>query len=528
MNKVDRKRKKKRSNNTSKPNVAFNPVEATKALQHAISLHKAGKIVKAIQSYKKALKLNPTNAKNYSYLGLALQEKGQLLEATNNFQKAIAIKPDYAQAHSNLGIVLQNQGLLKEAIISYKNSITHKPDYAGAYNNLGNALKLQEKTEEAIINYQKAILYEPDYAEYYNNLGDALKDLGKIEEAIAKYLKAISLKTDYAEAYYNLSLAQLLKGDFHNGFANYNWRWKNEQYNTERYLLHAKKLWQGEPLEDRRILVWSEQGLGENIIFSSIIHNFIKSGAKVVLECNARLVKIFERSFPAITIRPHPKQFKTFEYNSEFDFIIPLGNLFGLLCSDISNLQSQPYHLIASNSKKEIYRNRYLKHSNNMLVGIAWHSNSSNYKHKSMALSELRPLLETPGVTFVDLQYGDTFKERSKLISDTGISIIHDEAVDQMGDLDDFGAQVAAMDLVVTISNTTAHMAGALGVPTILMLSKLPIWYWMLESDYSPWYPSMTIFRLKKQGEWGEVIKNVTQAVRDRSADHNQLLTNEH
>ena len=133
-----------------------------------------------------------------------------------------------------------------------------------------------------------------------------------------------------------------------------------------------------------------------------------------------------------------------------------------------------------------------------------------------MTLLDLRPLLETPGITFIDLQYGDTLKERNAFTAETGIEVYHDEGVDQMADLDIFASQVAAMDMVVTISNTTAHMAGALGVPTLLMLGTVPIWYWLLEREDSPWYPSLRLFRQHESGDWQEVVERVGEELAGR------------
>ncbi|MBF0445633.1 MAG: hypothetical protein HQL68_08575, partial [Magnetococcales bacterium] len=119
------------------------------------------------------------------------------------------------------------------------------------------------------------------------------------------------------------------------------------------------------------------------------------------------------------------------------------------------------------------------------------------------------------GVQFVDLQYGNTKKELKEFTKKSAVKIIQDSSIDQMQDLDGYAAQIAAMDLVVTISSTTAHMAGALGVPTLLMLDSSPLWYWMLHGEKSPWYSSLRLFRQKKPGEWGEVITEVKKAIQN-------------
>ena len=149
------------------------------------------------------------------------------------------------------------------------------------------------------------------------------------------------------------------------------------------------------------------------------------------------------------------------------------------------------------------------------MIGIAWVSKNKRIgPQKSMALRELAPLAGIPGLRFIDLQYGDTAEERARFEDETGTAIIHDEDVDQMADLDAFAAQVAAMDLVISVSNTTVHMAGALGVPAWVMLNTVPLPCWLLEGEISPWYPTVRLFRQTEAGEWGDVIGRVAEALR--------------
>ena len=155
-------------------------------------------------------------------------------------------------------------------------------------------------------------------------------------------------------------------------------------------------------------------------------------------------------------------------------------------------------------------RQQYKADQDPLLVGLAWHSKGPDSgPRKSIALMDLKPILEVPGIKFVNLQYGDTSQQRTQVKAEIGIDIFHDEDVDQMRDIDLFAAQTKAMDLVVTISNTTAHMAGGLGVSTMLMLSQVPIWYWMMDRDDNPWYPSLKLFRQTDGANWTDVIERV-------------------
>ncbi|MBF0359356.1 MAG: tetratricopeptide repeat protein, partial [Magnetococcales bacterium] len=395
--------------------------------------------------------------------------------------KVLAIKPDHAEAHNAVGIVLKEQGRYDAALSYLKKAVSINPGFADAYSNLGNTLKAQ----------------------------------GRVAESIANHEKAVSIQPNNSKAIKNLSLSQLLSGDFKAGWENFNCRWQSDQSSYKRFKKYRMPLWQGGPLAGKRILLWDEQGVGESILFASMIPELIKLVADITLECDKRLIPIFLRSFPAITCISTDDLEAA---NGGFDYHIPLGNLGRWLRADFNSFPKKKFHLIVDQGKRlELYK-RYKRPGKVMLVGISWYSKSITYGQKSIKLQELLPLLSTPGMVFVDLQYGDTSKERRELFESTGIEIIHDEAINQMRDLDSFAAQVAAMDMVVSISNTTAHMAGSLGVPTLLMLGRVPLWYWMMDCQDSPWYSSLHLFRQKKPGEWEEVVEQVVKAVNNRIA----------
>ncbi|MBF0194184.1 MAG: tetratricopeptide repeat protein [Magnetococcales bacterium] len=460
---------------------AVNNVEQNidQLLQQGILLHQSGEIEKAIKSYKKVLKIQPNNPSAFCNIGVALMHQGKFKNAVESFKKAISFKPDYAFAYSNLGAAQKELGDLTQAVLSYK----------------------------------KALAIQPEYAQAYSNLGLALKEQGDMDAGIKNLQKAVEIKPDYADARHNLSLMELVNGDFINGWKNYSWRWKIDQFDFKRYDKHKQKLWKGEDIANKRTLVWSEQGIGESIIFSSIIADLVKLKADVVLECDKRLIPLFSRSINSIKCvkKQDPKIINA--QNNEFDFIVPEGDLCRWLRPDINSFPKSDAHLIADQKLKKSLRKKYQKKNKKLLVGISWNSKNSNHKNKSITLKQLRPLLGIKGVTFVNLQYGETKDELKESTKKTGVKIITDNTVDQMKDLDSFAAQIAAMDLVVTISNTTAHMAGALGVPTLLMLDKSPLWYWLLKGKNSPWYSSIRLFRQKKLGEWKDVITEVKQEV---------------
>ena len=237
-----------------------------------------------------------------------------------------------------------------------------------------------------------------------------------------------------------------------------------------------------------------------------------KRSIDVILESDARLVPLFARSFPSVTCIAKG------DTNQAFDFHIPSGGLGGLLRPDFGSFPDRESYLIAAPDQRSLLRDRYLDYGMGPLIGITWYSKSLfDGMESQLTLSGLRPLLETPGVAFIDLQYGDTGEEREAFLKETGIQIIHDGQVDQMVDLDAFAAQIAAMDLVLSIDNSTVHMAGALGVPTWVMLRTVPYWCWGLDRDDSLWCPSMRLFRQKTRGDWRDVVERVARELADYS-----------
>ncbi|MBF0358929.1 MAG: tetratricopeptide repeat protein [Magnetococcales bacterium] len=186
---------------------------AKEALEQGISFHQSGQLDKAIDYYKKAIKIDPENFIALSNMGFALYSTEKLEEAAVALKKAITISPDFADAYSNLGNTLKKQGKFKEAVASFQKAIALKPDYAEAHSNLGNVRQEQDKLDLAVASYQKAIALKPDYAEAHYNLGNIRKEQGKLDLAVASYQKATSLNPDYAEAYNNLGVVVKEQGD---------------------------------------------------------------------------------------------------------------------------------------------------------------------------------------------------------------------------------------------------------------------------------------------------------------------------
>jgi tetratricopeptide (TPR) repeat protein len=468
-----------------------------------------GKLDEAVASYERALALKPDYAEALGNLGTALQVQGKLDEAVACYERALALKPDYAKAHGNLGIVLQAQDKLDDAVASYERALALKPDYAEVWNNLGTARQAQDKLDDAAACYERALALKPDYPEAHHNLGCILYSLGNVDEALVRHRRALALEPDYPQARFSASLAELVKGDFATGWHNYESRWQTKEHDTP-MRAYRQPLWKGEKLASGRLLIWGEQGVGDEIMFAGLIPDAIRTGNRCMLDCDARLRPLFARSFPGIDVVSGGDPGNNPEL--EITAHLPCGSLPGLFRSTNAAFAAttSPY-LVADPVERDRFRTQYA--DGRRLIGLAWYTrNRQTGAGRSIGLSLFTALFARPDIRWVSLQYGDHQALEDQAAA-AGAPIVIDRSVNQFSDIDRYAAQIAAMDIVITIDNSTAHLAGALGIPTWLLLPFARNWRWLQETGESPWYPTLRLFRQPKLGDWQSVLQRVSSAL---------------
>ena len=291
-----------------------------------VAAAQTGQLEKAIFAFQRVIAIQPNNADAYNNMGNVLKDQGKLEEAIESYQHALTLKPDHADAYNNMGTALKNKGKLEEAIRAYIKAIEIKPDFAEAHNNMGNVRKDEGKLEEALEAYTKALALKPDYVEAYSNLGTTLQDQGKLQEAIDAYNKALFLKPDHAEAHKNLSFAFLNVGELKKGLEEYEWRWKSKEHFLQNRDFSIP-VWDGQKnSQGKRILLWSEQGIGDTINWSSRLPLISSQAQYCTLECPEKLVPLLRRSFPNIEIKSEDRSRDTMR--DDVDFHLPLGSLY--------------------------------------------------------------------------------------------------------------------------------------------------------------------------------------------------------
>ncbi len=507
-------------------NITRNPKVTTKANTQTALRKAAGHLQRGEHEAARQIALNVVHAHPQHFdalhmLGVIAGQNQQPAEAIALIGKALALRPD-AQAYCNRAaarLVLQHHA---KAVADCELAIALKPELAVAHCVRGHALAALKRHQEAFASYDRAVELNPEYAEAWHHRGHACLNLGLVQNAVASYDRALAINPDNQGGLANQSLCLLLTGNFKRGWATYGARWKArvqgfvplpgsgaELWTPENF---GKPLWDGQPTPGT-LLIWPEQGIGDQILFASLLPQVQPLAGKVILALEERLHPLFARSFPWCEITT----LKAAREAGHYDVQIPLGDLGGLFRNTVTDfLQHRNAYLKSDPARRARLRRDIAPAAGQSVCGVSWHSIHPEFgADKSMHLAELPPLFETPGWRFVDLQYGDTAAERAALKTETGLDIVHLDAIDMVQDIDGLAALIDACDVIVTISNTTAHIAGALGKKVWLMLplNAARFWYWQTEREDSLWYPHMHIVRQHSAGDWYDVINQVRKAL---------------
>ena len=479
---------------------------------YGVILKDLSKLEEAELYTRKAIEIEPYSAEAYSNLGLILQDLDNLKEAELSTREAIKLKPDFAYAYSNLGLILSHLGNLKQAELSTREAIKLKPDFADAHNNLGTILRDLDKLKEAELSQLKAIKYQPYFPDAYSNLGNILKDLGKLDEAELMAQKAIKLKPNLSEAYFNLSHVQLLKGNYESGFINYDFRDLNKKLIVPNINSKITRIVEWKLQKDNKLLVISEQGLGDTIQYMRYIPYLKKLGLDISFCAQTKLHSLIKAS----SIDSHPLTPEQANQVSEGQWI-PLLSLPRYLKVRPENpIIDQPY----INSTNELNQkwNKILSKVKRPIVGINWQGNpklETAYLGRSIPLEAFSTLANHNDLTFLSLQKGFG-SEQLDLCSFKNKFIECQPQIDSTWDFLENTAIIENCDLIITCDTSIAHLAGGMGKEVWLLLRDIPFWTWGLKAESTFWYPSMRLFRQKERHNWNEVMMRVSSALTEK------------
>lgn len=458
-----------------------------------------GKLEEAIAYYQKGLLLQPDAGITYYHLGLIFHKQNKFEQAQAYFEQFLALNPNAAEGFNCLGNSLQRQGKFEEAIACYQKALTLEPNDALTINNLGTTFQAVGKLEEAIACYEKALTLEPNNAMAHNNLGGFLVEQYQFEKGMTCYNRAIEIEPESGDFHWSRASLLLRLGDYKGGFAEAEWRWKQEH----NYPMNCPQpLWDGSNLEGRTILLYVEQGLGDTIQFIRFAPLVAQRGGKVVVAAQEPLVRL-------LTTVPGIDQVVAINQTfPEFDVQTPLLSLPYILGTNLETLPAQVPYLSPPASvsfKLETPDDTYLK------VGIVWAGNPKygDDRKRSCSLNDFKTLLNVPGIAFYSLQKGPKAEEISQLSGQVSLQ----DLSSHLNDFADTAAIVNQMDLIISTDTSVPHLAGALGRPVWVVLCYSPDWRWMVGREDSPWYPTMHLFRQKQPGNWQEVLERVALAL---------------
>jgi hypothetical protein len=407
----------------------------------------------------------------------------------------LALRGDEQKAH----------GDLEGALASYRELLHFQPGHAEAHACLASIFAEQRRLDDAVRSYQEALRLKPDWPAAFNNLGAAFAEQGRFDLAEASYRQAIRLAPDFVAPHCNLSHMLLLREEFDEGWAEYEWRW--HQQSTSLPVFGVPR-WDGAPLAGRTILLGAEQGLGDTIHFLRYASLVQQQGGTVVFECPSALLSL------AATCAGIDRLVTRGEPLPAFDLHAPLLSLPGIFRTTRLAIPAQVPYLAADPSRVEHWR-RELASEPRFKVGIVWQGNPafSRDRQRSIPLAEFAELAKLDGVALYSLQVG----QGSDPLATSGLPITDLGSRFDPASLADLAAVLVNVDLLITVDTAPAHLAGALGVPVWVALPVLADWRWMLGRSDSPWYPSMRLFRQQRPDDWQPVLEQMVQELRRAS-----------
>ena len=492
----------------------INPDHADANHLLGVLLLQAGNHAQAVDSISRAVAVAPDRPWYHSNLGAALQESGRLEEAVTSYRKALAIAPDDAAAHNNLGNVLEIMGRLEEAVASCHNALAIKPDYVAAHINLGNALRHLGRLEETIASYYKALATKPDCAEAHSNLGNALKDLGQLDEAVASYRQALAIKPDYADAHRNMSFTLLNDGRLKEGLDEYEWRWRTVKF-ASMARRFSRPLWDGiAELKGRTILLWGEQGPQDMTIWSSCLPHLSHRAGHCIVECPAKLVPLFARSFPDLEVRPENRGSDA--ERDDFDFHLPMGSLFRHFLPELTAASGVKAFLAPDPDRVAFWKRRLGDMGPGPFVGISWKSplmtpqRCQNYTE----LADWAPAFANREAVFVNLQCKDYEDDLAMAKRDFGVTVHDFGDLNLYDDLDEVAALAGALDVAISVSTAVAAITAGVGTPTWVVAWRQSPWNNFL---LAPRGPSVRFFERDTGESWDAAFISIAECLAARA-----------
>jgi tetratricopeptide (TPR) repeat protein len=502
----------------------------------AMALERMGHVHKALVTYERAFELDPEDPELLINLGLTAWGLKLTEGAEKMFRLYIAACPESPLGYNNLGSVLCDLGHPDVAIETLRDALMRMPGEAILWNSLATVLAEEGRADESLVFYNEAARLEPNFARAYHNLGYAYQHLGQLEDALANYDKALEFAVDPAERMetrHSRSICLIGAGKLEEGFKEYEIR-NDQRFRAYFHHLIDAPRWQGEELNGKKILLVGEQGLGDEFMFANILPDIQKAvgeSGKLQICVDPRLVGLFQRSFPRAEVGTYDdrtlidadgnKALRLIPFASKDnkpDLWAPMGSALQYYRNRISDFRHEPF-LVPDPARVAQFKRQLDGMGPGKKIGLCWRSMMLGAKRAKYfsPIDHWGPVLQTPGATFVNFQYGDCAAEIARAEENFGITIHQIEGLNLKDDIDGSAALCAALDLVLSAPTAAAATAASVGA-TVWFLTAGRTWPQLGTSEY-PWYASTKVFWPEKFADWDRLMSDVADELEVFSCD---------
>ena len=516
----------------------------------------------------KALDKDDRNGVAWYLLGIARERAGDYANSVRAYEAALQLLPDHADVSNDLGRLAYRMGMLEQAEKLFTHYVNHAPHEPQGYNNLASAVKDQGRREEAIDILKAAIAQHPGSAMLWNTIGTAMLEVGDMQLAATFIGEAVRLDAKFHKGRYNLSQIKMHLGDLEGaladcnqaigktvtaddremmrlarssyqlglgrvaeGWEDYEARLSPQFADVTHFAIDRPRWKPGQDISGKRFLVVAEQGLGDELLFANVIPDVLEAlgpEGELHLTVERRLVPLFQRSFPSATVTAHvttvwqtrPLRRVPGVDQNAIDLWTPMASLMRQFRPSLEHFPTATDGYMKPDPERVAYWRQQLEQAPpGPKVGLLWKSAVvTNHRHRYFSpFEQWRPVLATPGVSFINLQYGDCSAEIEQAEREFGVKIWQPPGIDLKADLDDLAALCRAMDLILGFANATFNIASSSGAKTWL-ISTLGSWP-RLGSESYPWYPQTRVFLPDSFGDWESVMNPMADALAEYAQD---------
>lgn len=444
------------------------------------------------------IEIDKDNDRAYNELGVIYYQLNRRTEAKRCFTKAVELNPENAKALTNLGACYNDAGKNEKAVSCYEKALSIDPKLTNAWGNLGKLWIELREFENSVYCYRQAMQLEAR-PNYLRGLSFGYRQSGRLTRAKELFQQALALDPDDHIAHFGLAPLHFYLEEYPEALREYEWRWRQDkmvEHQNKHPAIFAKPAWSGEDLADKTLLLHTEQGFGDCLLFARFIPLIRPRVKRLVMWCWPGLAKLFRENFDIDEVTGNSAALPYFDYQ------LPLLSIPHHLDPQLETIKRFTPYLSAKSGRSAPLK----KVPKKLNVGIVWSCdpNGFDYAHKKLSLDQLNPLLSLPGIAWHSLQVG---KDRSDL-QKPGMEHIADVG-ERLTDFHATAQAVDKLDLVISVDTAVAHLAGAMGKAVWVLLKRSPDWRWHGRGENALWYPGARLYHQYSHGDWKHVINRM-------------------